>query len=77
MFMYPVRLETWARKNGVPLRRNQHFGKRIGYRFCRFVEECVKDPSPTRLKYLAEMVTQSHEKGKYCWYILKTLIEME
>lgn len=77
MFMYPVRLETWARKNGVPLRRDQHFGKRIGYRFCRFVEECVRDPSPTRLKYLAEMVSQSHEKGKYCWYILKTLIEME
>jgi len=77
MFMYPVRLETWARKNGIPLRRDQHFGKRIGYRFCRFVEETVKDPSPTRLKYLAEMVTQSHEKAKYCWYTLKTLIEME
>jgi len=77
MFMYPVRLETWARKNGIPLRRDQHFGKRIGYRFCRFVEETVRDPSPTRLKYLAEMVTQSHEKAKYCWYILKTLIEME
>ena len=77
MFMYPVRLEAWARKNGVPLRRDQHFGKRIGYRFCRFVEECVKDPTPTRLKYLAEMVAKSHEKGKYCWYILKTLIEME
>ena len=29
------------------------------------------------MKYLAEMVTQSHEKRKYCWYILKTLIEME
>ena len=77
MFMYPVRLEAWARKNGVPLRRDQHFGVRIGFRFCRFVEECVKDPMPTRLKYLAEMLTQSHEKGKYCWYILKTLIEME
>lgn len=77
MFMYPVRLESWARKNGVPLRRDQHLGARIGYRFCRFVEECVKDPTPTRLKYLAEMVTQSHEKGKYCWYILKTFIEME
>lgn len=77
MFMLPVHIETVARKNGVPLRRDQHFGARIGYRFCRFVEECVKDPTPTRLKYLAEMVTQSHEKGKYCWYILKTLIEME
>ena len=77
MFMYPVRLEAWARKNGIPLRRNQHFGKRIGYRFCRFVEETVKSPSPARLKCLAEMVVRSHEKGKYCWYILKTLIEME
>lgn len=77
MFMYPVRLEAWARKSGVPLRRNQHFGARIGYRFCRFVEECVKEPTPTRLKYLAEMVAHSHEKRKCCWYILKTLIEME
>lgn len=77
MFMYPVRLESWARKNGIPLRRDQHFGKRIGIRFCHFVEECVRDPSLTRLKYLAEMVSKSHEKGKYCWYILKTLIEME
>lgn len=77
MFMYPVRLESWARKNGIPLRRDQHLGKRIGIRFCHFVEECVREPSFTRLKYLAEMVAKSHEKGKYCWYILKTLIEME
>lgn len=77
MFMYPCRLETWARKNGVPLRQDQHFGKRIGYRFCRFVEECLKDPSPKRLGYLWEMVAKSHEPAKYCWYILKTLIEWE
>ncbi|RKJ41984.1 glycosyltransferase [Acutalibacter sp. 1XD8-33] len=76
MFMYPCKLESWARKN-MDLPRNQHLGKRNAYRFARFVEECVHSPTPKRLKYLAEMVAGSHQPLKYCWYILKALIEME
>lgn len=76
MFMYPARLETWARKN-LGLKRGQHFGTQSIYRFCRFVEECVREPSPKRLKCLAEMVACSHQPAKYMWLVLKTLIEME
>ena len=76
MFMYPCKLETWARKNmGLP--RDKHFGKRSEYRFCRFVEELVRQPSWTRVKYLAEMVAGSHQPVKYGWMTLKALIEME
>lgn len=76
MFMYPCRLETWARKN-LGLSRHIHFGKRSKYRFCRFVEECVRKPSWKRLRYLAEMVRYSHQPAAYCRLIVKTLIEME
>ena len=76
MFMYPARLETWARKT-MDLPGNQHFGKQNPYRFCRFVEELVREPSLTRLKYLVEMVACSHQPAKYTWLILKSLIEME
>lgn len=76
MFMYPCKLESWARKN-MDFPRNQHLGKRNRYRFARFVEECVHEPTPKRLKYLGEMVVNSHEPLKYSWYILKALIEME
>lgn len=76
MFMYPCKLETWARKHmGLP--RDKHFGKRSEYRFCRFVEELVREPSWTRIKYLAEMVAGSHQPVRYSWTILKALIEME
>ena len=79
MFMYPCRLETWARKDlnlGWRLGR-RHLGKRGEYRFCRFVEELVREPSLKRLQYLADMVTHSHQPAKYGWTILKALIEME
>ena len=76
MFMYPCKLETWARKH-MDLPRDKHFGKRSEYRFCRFVEELVKEPSWTRVKYLAEMVRHSHQPARYTWMILKALIEME
>lgn len=76
MFMYPCKLETWARKH-MDLSRDKHFGKRSEYRFCRFVEELVRAPSWTRVKYLAEMVAGSHQPAKYSWIILKALIEME
>lgn len=74
MFMYPCRLEAWARKN---LKLQKHLGKRNEYRFCRFVEELVKEPSLKRLRYLADMVMHSHQPVKYSWMILKALIEME
>ena len=76
MFMYPCNLEAWARKN-MKLPRNKHFGKRNSYRFARFVEECVREPSMQRFKYLGEMICKSHQPLKYSWYVLKTLIEME
>lgn len=79
MFMYPCRLETWAKKSlnlGKRLGR-QHLGKRSEYRFCRFVEELVREPSLKRLGYLADMVVHSHQPAKYSWTILKALIEME
>lgn len=76
MFMYPCRLESWARKN-MKLPRDKHFGKRNPYRFARFVEECVKKPERKRFQYLLEMITHSHQPLKYSWYVLKALIEME
>lgn len=76
MFMYPCKLETWARKY-MDLPRDKHFGKRNPYRFCRFVEETVREPSWTRVKYLAEMVRYSHQPARYTWMVLKALIEME
>lgn len=76
MFMYPCKLESWARKN-MKIPRRKHFGKRNPYRFARFVEECVHTPSLKRLKCLGEMVVKSRRPVKYSWLILKTLIEME
>lgn len=79
MFMYPCRLETWARKDLNLGRRlgRQHLGKRGEYRFYRFVEELAREPSWKRLRYLIEMVAHSHQPAKYSWTILKALIEME
>lgn len=76
MFMYPCRLESWARKN-MKFPRGKHFGARNSYRFARFVEECVHEPSKDRLKRLGEMVVHSHQPLKHSWLILKSLIEME
>lgn len=76
MFMYPCRLESWARKN-LKLPRGKHFGARNPYRFARFVEDCVREPSLERLKRLGEMVMHSHQPLRYSWLILKSLIEME
>lgn len=76
MFMYPCNLETWARQH-MKLPKNKHFGKRNSYRFARFVEECVREPSAQRFKCLSEMIWKSHQPLKYSWYVLKALIEME
>ncbi len=76
MFMYPCKLESWAREY-MELPADKHFGKRNPYRFCRFVEELVREPSWTRAKYLAGMVRASHQPLRYAWLILKALIEME
>lgn len=76
MFMYPCNLETWARKH-MKIPRNKHFGKRKSYRFARFVEECVHEPSIQRFKYLGEMIWKSHQPLEYSWNVLKALIEME
>lgn len=77
MFLYPCVLESWARKHGMRLSSGQHFGKQNPYRFARFVEECVREPSLRRFKYLGEMVVKSHQPLKYSWYLWKALIEME
>lgn len=74
MFMYPCRLESWARKR---LGISQHLGPRKEYRFCRFVEDLVQKPSLTKIKYLMEMIRHSHQPVWYLWCVLKTLIEME
>lgn len=76
MFMYPCKLESWARGN-KKLPRNKHLGKRNPYRFARFVEECVKKPERKRFQYLLEMIAHSRQPLKYSWYVLKALIEME
>ena len=76
MFMYPCKLESWARKN-LDLPQNQHLGKRNPYRFARFVEECVKKPERKKFRYLLEMIAASRQPLKYSWYALKALIEME
>lgn len=76
MFMYPCRLETWARKN-LQLPKRCHLGKRDEYRFCRYIEECVKEPSLKRLKYAAEMILQSHQPIKYAGVLIKALIQLE
>jgi len=73
-FMYPCRLEKWARKN---LGIQKHLGDRKDYHFCSFVEDLIRKPSLTRLRYLAEMIASSHQPLKYSLYILKALIEME
>lgn len=74
MFLYPCHLETWMKKK---LGIRHYYGKRKEYRFCRFVEECVREPSAKRLRCLGKMVVSSHQPAKYSWLILKTLIEME
>lgn len=76
MFMYPCRLETWAREN-IGLPAGKHLGKQSEYRFCRFMEELVREPSFKRLRCLAEMVWNSRQPAKYSWIFLRTLIEME
>lgn len=73
-FMYPCRLEAWARKHiGLCAR----LGNRKDYHFCSFVEDLVRKPSLTRLRCLGEMIASSHQPVKYSLYILKALIEME
>lgn len=76
MFMYPCKLESWARKN-LDLSLNEHLGKRNPYRFARFVEECIRDPQLLKFKCLVKMIVYSHQPLKYSWYVLKSLVEME
>lgn len=73
-FMYPCRLETWARKK---LGLRHHLGNRKDYHFCSFVQDFVRTPSLKRLRYLGEMIAHSHQPVKYSLYILKAIIEME
>lgn len=78
MFMYPCKLESWARKNlTVKLPCDKPFGKRNPYRFARFVEECVKKPERKKFQCLFEMIAHNHQPLQYSWYVLKALIEME
>ena len=74
MFLYSCRLEDWARKNaGI----REEIGKQQKKtRFCRFTEECARQPTLKRLGYLAEMILRSHAPVKYAKYAIKTLKEM-
>ena len=74
MFMYPCRLETWARKT---LGLKAHLGKQKDNRFRHFIEETVKDPSLVRMKYILDMIVHGHQPVKYMGLALKTLIELE
>lgn len=77
MFMYPSRLESWARKRlGRRRYRHKHLGPRKEYRFCRFVRCTVKEPSWERVRCIAEMIFCGHQPVKYSRDIVKTLIEM-
>jgi len=73
-FLYPCRLETWLKETkGIC----HYKGKRKEYRFCRFVEEFIQEPSGKRLRCLADMIVQSHQPIKYIGLIFKAMIEME
>jgi len=74
MFLYPCRLETWMRKE---LGIRHYSGKNKEYRFCRFVEETVKEPSAKRMRCLMDMICKSHQPVKYIGLLFKALIEME
>jgi len=74
MFLYPCRLETWMRKE---LGIRHYNGKNKEYRFCRFVEETVRELSAKRMRCLVDMISKSHQPVKYMWLLFKTLIEME
>ena len=76
MFLYPCRLEAWGKRR-LGLAPDVRLGPRRDYRFCRFVEQTVKDPSIKRLKCLGEMIAASRQPAKYSWLVLKTLIGME
>lgn len=73
-FMYPCRLEAWAKKK---LGLTRHLGNRKDYHFCSFVQDLVRTPSLRRLRYLGDMIVHSHQPVKYSLYILKAIIEME
>lgn len=73
-FMYPCRLENWARKE---LGIRKHLGNRKNYHFCSFVQDCVRMPSWKRLKYLGDMIAHSHQPIKYGVFMIKALIELE
>lgn len=73
-FMYPCRLESWARKK---LGIKRHLGNRKDYHFCSFVQDLARTPSLKRLKYLGDMIAHSHQPVKYSLYVVKALIEME
>lgn len=74
MFMYPCRLEAWAKKN---LKLSGHIGPRKDYRFCRFTRGMIKEPSIKKLRYWADMLIHSHEPIHYLGLAAKTLIELE
>jgi len=74
MFLYPCCLETWMKKE---LGIKHYNGKRKEYRFCRFVEETVREPSPKRIRCLMDMICKSHQPVKYVGLLFKALIEME
>lgn len=77
MFMYPSRLESWARKRlGRRRYRHKHLGPRKEYRFCRFVKNTAKDPSWKKVRCIVEMILCGHQPLKYSWDVAKTLIEM-
>lgn len=78
MFMYPSRLESWAKKRlGQGRYRHKHLGPRKEYRFCRYVKNMTAEPSLKKIRCLADMVIHGHQPVKYSWDIIKTLIEME
>ena len=76
MFIYPCRLETWAKRR-LGLDSKVHLGPRRDYRFCRFVEQTVHKPSLKNLSCLLQMIFVSHQPVKYFLMVFKAIIEME
>lgn len=69
-FMHPCRLERYARQAfGI----RQHLGPRKEYHYVSFVEDLLKKPSLTRLRYLLEMIASSHDPARYVVLTLKPL----
>lgn len=58
MFLYPCRVETYARKK---LGIKAHIGNKKDFHFTSFLSDTAKAPSWKRIRCIAEMILKSHQ----------------